>query len=156
MRLLLVGRSELLVEAWRHCLAGISGVEVIHGDICRVECDAIVSPANSFGFMDGGLDLALSLRFGWDLQERLQTLKCDPPVRTLAVPGLGTGVGRVDPLTAAHQMHAAYREIVLGQEYPPTSLLDAALKEQQLLLAADLDGIHGIDQAPPNPGTSCE
>ena len=33
---------------------------------------AVVSPANSFGFMDGGLDYKLSERFGWALQERLQ------------------------------------------------------------------------------------
>lgn len=34
--------------------------------------DAIVSPANSFGFMDGGIDLIYSYFFGWDLQRRLQ------------------------------------------------------------------------------------
>jgi O-acetyl-ADP-ribose deacetylase (regulator of RNase III) len=33
-----------------------------------------VSPANSFGFMDGGIDLVYSKHFGWELQERLQTL----------------------------------------------------------------------------------
>lgn len=26
-----------------------------------------VSPANSFGFMDGGIDMVYSLHFGWDL-----------------------------------------------------------------------------------------
>lgn len=31
-----------------------------------------MSPANSFGFMDGGLDLALSNYFGWHVQGRLQ------------------------------------------------------------------------------------
>jgi O-acetyl-ADP-ribose deacetylase (regulator of RNase III) len=31
-----------------------------------------VSPANSFGFIDGGIDLAYSLRFGWSVQERLR------------------------------------------------------------------------------------
>ncbi|XP_041379261.1 uncharacterized protein LOC121391849 [Gigantopelta aegis] len=34
--------------------------------------DAIVSPANSFGFMDGGIDMAYSRHFGWQMQERLQ------------------------------------------------------------------------------------
>jgi len=32
----------------------------------------MVSPANSFGFMDGGLDYALSERFGWQLEKKLQ------------------------------------------------------------------------------------
>ena len=26
-----------------------------------------VSPANSFGFMDGGIDMAYSLHFGWQM-----------------------------------------------------------------------------------------
>ena len=37
-----------------------------------MSCDAIVSPANSFGFMDGGVDYAISMRLGWDLQFELQ------------------------------------------------------------------------------------
>lgn len=42
------------------------------GDAMAGTADAIVSPANSFGFMDGGIDLAISYRFGWELQERVQ------------------------------------------------------------------------------------
>lgn len=34
--------------------------------------DAVVSPANSFGFMDGGVDLIYSQRFGWHVQDSLQ------------------------------------------------------------------------------------
>jgi len=36
--------------------------------------DAIISPANSFGFMDSGIDLAYSHRFDWQLQQDLQEL----------------------------------------------------------------------------------
>ena len=42
------------------------------GSIFDVSCDAVVSPANSFGFMDGGIDLLYSQRFGWHVQARLQ------------------------------------------------------------------------------------
>ena len=51
-------------------------VELSEGDIFKggPAADAIVSPANSFGFMDGGIDMAYSLHFGWQMQERLQTL----------------------------------------------------------------------------------
>ena len=44
------------------------------GDIFKgaKQADAIVSPANSFGFMDGGIDMAYSLYFGWQMQTRLQ------------------------------------------------------------------------------------
>ena len=61
-----------VVQAWRRAFADIDMVQVSAGNIFDVPADAIVSPANSFGFMDGGIDLAYSLRFGWQLQARLQ------------------------------------------------------------------------------------
>jgi O-acetyl-ADP-ribose deacetylase (regulator of RNase III) len=54
-------------------------------DITTLKCDAIVSPANSFGFMDGGLDLALSSRFGWGLQDRVRNLIDELPEQELLV-----------------------------------------------------------------------
>lgn len=36
--------------------------------------DAIVSPANSFGFMDGGIDMVYIRHFGWQMQHRLQAV----------------------------------------------------------------------------------
>lgn len=174
----LVYWSEDLGKAWRQYFESAEDVEILEGDICQVTCDAIVSPANSFGFMDGGLDYALSKRFGWDLQKRLQTaishrpvkellvgealiistgdeqtpwLISAPtmrvpmvlvqsinaylamkailssallhngaePIKTVAIPGLGTGVGGLPVETAAHQMWMAYKEVVLGEvSYP--------------------------------------
>jgi O-acetyl-ADP-ribose deacetylase (regulator of RNase III) len=38
-------------------------VEVFHGSIVDVAADAYVSPANSFGIMDGGIDVVLARRF---------------------------------------------------------------------------------------------
>lgn len=35
-----------------------------------------VSPANSFGFMDGGIDLAYSLHFGWQMYEYWNMCMC--------------------------------------------------------------------------------
>lgn len=51
-------------------------VEISCGDIFEgaPAADAIVSPANSFGFMDGGIDMAYTRHFGWQMQERLQAL----------------------------------------------------------------------------------
>jgi len=74
MKLHLRDRNPDLVDAWRRELSGVANVEVSCGDIFEVAADAVVSPANSFGFMDGGIDLVYSRRFGWDLQERLQAL----------------------------------------------------------------------------------
>ena len=61
-----------VVGAWNTHFANCPDVAVSHGDIFAEPADAIVSPAHSVGFMDGGIDLAYSLRFGWDLQTRLQ------------------------------------------------------------------------------------
>jgi O-acetyl-ADP-ribose deacetylase (regulator of RNase III) len=67
-------RNPELAEAWTKYFKGIESVTVSCGDIFDLAADAIVSPANSFGFMDGGIDLAYSHYFGWDLQERLKEL----------------------------------------------------------------------------------
>ena len=72
MKFLLVHQQPNLGEAWRHYFGQEPNVQILHADITQIACDAMVSPANSFGFMDGGLDYALSERFGWDLQDSLQ------------------------------------------------------------------------------------
>jgi O-acetyl-ADP-ribose deacetylase (regulator of RNase III) len=74
MRFLLRDRKSDVVQAWREEFAHAPDVEVSEGDIFDLTADAIVSPANSFGFMDGGIDLVYSHRFGWGLQERLQAM----------------------------------------------------------------------------------
>ena len=61
-----------VVQAWDKYFKGIANVLVSHGDIFERSADAIVSPANSFGYMDGGIDLVYLRRFGWELQTRLQ------------------------------------------------------------------------------------
>jgi O-acetyl-ADP-ribose deacetylase (regulator of RNase III) len=179
MRWLLVHRDdETLGEEWRRLFAGQAEVEVCRDDICHLTVDAVVSPANSFGFMDGGLDYALSERLGWGLQAKVQhaiaerpmkellvgeamvfrtddteipwlisapTMRVpmrlrqsvnaylamkailttalkhtlSPPIQSVAIPGLGTGCGGLPARTAAGQMWAAYREVILGKwQYP--------------------------------------
>jgi O-acetyl-ADP-ribose deacetylase (regulator of RNase III) len=74
MKFLLRDRNPAIVAAWREAFADASDVEVSQGDIFDLTADAVVSPANSFGFMDGGIDLVYTRRFGRSLQERLQEL----------------------------------------------------------------------------------
>ena len=85
VKIKLVYRDNDLGMAWEGYFSPGPAVEIIQGDICQIPCDAVVSPANSFGFMDGGLDHALSERFGWDLQERLQEEISGLPVGELLV-----------------------------------------------------------------------
>ncbi|HEY8919536.1 MAG TPA: macro domain-containing protein [Chitinophaga sp.] len=174
MKIILAAIEPKLIEAWKDFFAAEENVSINEADITKLQCDAVVSPANSFGFMDGGLDYALSERFGWDLEKRLQQLikalpegellvgqamvietgdktvpflisaptmriptnfnidtsvnaylamkailikaKQDDRISSVAIPGLCTGVGRMQPIIAARQMFQAYKEIILGQK----------------------------------------
>jgi len=85
MNILFVYRDQELGEALEIEFLEVENVTILHGDITTVACDAIVSPANSFGFMDGGLDYALSEKFGWGLQETLQKMIYSLPMGELLV-----------------------------------------------------------------------
>ncbi|RYG66174.1 Appr-1-p processing protein [bacterium] len=74
MKIYLTSVEPELAKAWRQFCGDLDFVTVHEGSIFDLECDAVVSPANSFCFMDGGIDLLYSKRFGWQVQERLQEL----------------------------------------------------------------------------------
>jgi len=61
-----------MAVAWRRAFDAASGVTVIESDILDGPCDALVSPANSFGYMDRGIDLAYRRYFGFEIQSRVQ------------------------------------------------------------------------------------
>jgi O-acetyl-ADP-ribose deacetylase (regulator of RNase III) len=73
MRLILADASVPVCLALEESFGGLPGVEVVRSPFADIpEFDCIVSPGNSFGLMDGGVDAAISCYFGWDLQERVQ------------------------------------------------------------------------------------
>lgn len=173
MKIILSALTDNLLDAWTQFFHQEENVSIEAKDITTIACDAVVSPANSFGFMDGGLDYALSERFGWDLEKKLQRMikelpegellvgqalvvetgdsivpylisaptmriptnfnidtsvhaylamkaalikaKSEPAIHSVAIPGLCTGVGRMEPQIAAGQMFQAYKEIILGE-----------------------------------------
>ncbi len=61
-----------LEAAWRSICGDLPNVELHRGDIFATAADAVVSPANSFGFMDGGIDAVYTRVFGPGVQARLQ------------------------------------------------------------------------------------
>jgi O-acetyl-ADP-ribose deacetylase (regulator of RNase III) len=71
-KLYLIDRSADLVHEWKEQFAGCPEVEVLTGDYFQRSADAIVSPANSFGIMDGGLDLAIRNQLGSVVEEKIQ------------------------------------------------------------------------------------
>lgn len=52
--------------------AGEENVEILHGDMLRLTAGALVSPANSFGDMSGGVDKAIDDFFGGQAQQIVQ------------------------------------------------------------------------------------
>ena len=169
MRLVLRGLDPELVLALTQTFGPYVGITVGSGDLLRANVDAVVSPANSFGYLDGGIDLAYRNAFGLGLQRRLQaviearfqgelpigeatllstghsrikqiifapTMRTpsiidDPnvvylatkaalrsalaapiPIERLGFPGMGTGIGRLDPFESANQMKRAILEVL--------------------------------------------
>jgi O-acetyl-ADP-ribose deacetylase (regulator of RNase III) len=74
MQLILTALDEPLAKAWRRFCGDLDFVEVHLGSILDVACDAVVSPANSFGFMDGGVDAAYLRYFGRDIERRVRQM----------------------------------------------------------------------------------
>ncbi len=71
-KLYLIDQSARLVNEWKNAFSVFPGVEVLGGDYFQRQADAIVSPANSFGIMDGGVDLAIRDQLGYMVQNQLQ------------------------------------------------------------------------------------
>lgn len=74
MEITLCATQSHLATAWRDRIGSrlAATVRVVEGDILSLGVTAVVSPANSFGFMDGGLDALYTSFFGPQLQQRLQ------------------------------------------------------------------------------------
>jgi O-acetyl-ADP-ribose deacetylase (regulator of RNase III) len=190
-----------LATAWEQFCGEFDFVTIHRGSILDVRCDAVVSPANSFGFMDGGIDALYLAHFGADIQlrvrrqiyeyhagellvgaadivetgdSRIPYLIAAPTMRvpmilrdsvnaylaaravfllvtygrfangphqgqpiaehvqTVAMPGLGTGVGKIGFATCAHQVRAAITDVLLGQSAMPGSWAEASERHQLL------------------------
>lgn len=77
MKLILFDRCSDLCEKWQQYFKNEINVEVkqcLFQEIKKFDC--IVSPANSFGIMDGGFDAVLSNFFGTSLMSNVQSEIC--------------------------------------------------------------------------------
>jgi O-acetyl-ADP-ribose deacetylase (regulator of RNase III) len=75
MKLLLVDPIPDLCTAWREAFKDLTNVEIVQEYFQLLPSfDCVVSPANSFGMMDGGIDLALADFFGPRLMANVQTI----------------------------------------------------------------------------------
>jgi O-acetyl-ADP-ribose deacetylase (regulator of RNase III) len=71
--LILVDVQTELCEAWINSFKNLPRVTVYNGKFQEItEFDCIVSPANSFGLMDGGIDLVIRNFFGMQVQKNIR------------------------------------------------------------------------------------
>ncbi len=176
LKLSLCDTNSDVVDSWLWAFRDVDAVEILEGSLILCDGDTLVSPANSFADMGGGVDKVIDDYFGGAAQEkaaacfreaffgelpvgmalaipmpsgkRFRHLICSPTMRIpgeisgtinvylamrailvvahrhnqrsagqiqhIAMPGLGTGVGGMDPGIAAEQMRKAYDNIVGG------------------------------------------
>lgn len=116
MKCLLCDINASMREAWKRELVRrpelAATCEILSGDITALNADAVVSPANSFGFMRGGVDGVYTRVFGSGVEAGLQAIirtlpSGELPVgEALVVP---TGHGRIPWLISAPTMRTPSR-----------------------------------------------
>ncbi|MEU2285496.1 macro domain-containing protein [Streptomyces sp. NPDC013178] len=72
LRVVLTDINTKVVEAWRAAFADTPGIEIRKGSILDEKVDAWVSPTNSRGLMNGGVDAAVKRHLGAGIQLRVQ------------------------------------------------------------------------------------
>lgn len=72
MQIIFCDMNRAITGALQTTFKGVDGVRFYTGDITAVIGDALVSPANSYGWMNGGIDQVYLNMYGYQLQCRLQ------------------------------------------------------------------------------------
>ena len=72
MKIYLCAREDDLFNAWRLFCGCHDFVTVTKQDIISIDAEALVSPANSFGFMTGGIDLHYKNYLGQSMEDDLR------------------------------------------------------------------------------------
>jgi O-acetyl-ADP-ribose deacetylase (regulator of RNase III) len=72
LRLILCALDEPLAAAWHEISNGRDGVTIHQGSVLDVQVDAVVSPANSYGWMRGGIDAVYARAFP-EVEERVRS-----------------------------------------------------------------------------------
>ena len=73
MKYILCDINKTLCNEWEKNFKSVSDVQVYCGSIFDTEANVLVSPANSFGFMEGGIDGAYSMYFDYTIEQKVQS-----------------------------------------------------------------------------------
>lgn len=68
-RIVLCDKNAAVVKHWTEFFGDVPEVARVHGDIFQVDADALITPTNSFGFMESGLDYAMTQFFGRGIED---------------------------------------------------------------------------------------
>ena len=75
MKIILVDRKQDLCRAWQEEFQNLPNIEIVQGHFEKIlKFDCMVSSANSFGMMDGGVDLDIVNFFGQTVMDNIQSL----------------------------------------------------------------------------------
>src|ERR1051326_7122093 len=72
IRLSLCDINAEMTDAWLDRFFGVEAVEILQGDLLETGADAVVSPANSFGDMSGGVDKRIDDYFKGAAQQAIR------------------------------------------------------------------------------------
>lgn len=77
MKIYLLDINPTMTQAWKKYFSNIEDVEIINDDFAyfmdtHSDIEAVVSPANAYGLMDGGYDKAITDYFGKEAQYKTQ------------------------------------------------------------------------------------
>jgi O-acetyl-ADP-ribose deacetylase (regulator of RNase III) len=107
LRLHLIDLNGQLVDAWQKAFAPFPEVGIQQRNLFSVAENCVVSPANSFGFMDGGIDAAYREFFGPQIESAVRHIITTRPEGHLPVGAslvVRTGHVRVPYLIVAPAM----------------------------------------------------
>jgi O-acetyl-ADP-ribose deacetylase (regulator of RNase III) len=104
LRLYLVDINPAVVRAWRRSFEVFPEVDAREADLLAIAYNAVVSPANGYGFMDGGADAAYVQFFGSGIEAKVQDAIARRPEGHLPVGAslsIHTGHARIPYLIVA-------------------------------------------------------
>jgi len=190
MKIQLIDYNREMAAAYKEYFKDVSEVFVANDSAFAIPTECIVSPANSFAFMDGGFDRTITDYLGGAVEANVRKMVrenyngellvgqafyvptenalvpfciCAPtmrvpsylgektinpylaaraiflllrqenlPFKSVTIPGLGTGVGRVPYDLCAHQVRAAYEHFYRGDYSTPESWQEAMYQHNLL------------------------
>lgn len=76
IKIYLLDINENMINEWSKLFNNYPNIEIVHNDLysflASTKVDCLVSPANSYGLMDGGYDYAITTWYGSDLMNKVQ------------------------------------------------------------------------------------